>query len=131
MCLREVFVAVPYRKSRVEGPPADCPLLECMGLIGGVWTVQVIWYLREGRRRFGELKGDLRGISSKVLSVRLRELESNGLVMREEMATSPPTVEYELTYYGRRLLGAIDEISEVGLELKRERLVGGDVAGGG
>ena len=112
---------VPRRRSRVTPPPVDCPLQECMRLIGGAWTVNIIWYLREHPRRFSELKGDLRTVSAKTLTARLRRLEADGLVAREVKPTSPPTVEYELTDFGRRLLPAIEGIIAVGHDLKRTR----------
>src|ERR687892_2365820 len=109
---------VRYRPSRVSPPPERCPLTECMSLLGGSWTPNVIWYLREGPRRFNELKGDIVGISSKTLSARLRKLETDGVLTRTVLPTSPPTVEYELTELGREILPAVDAIVEVGLHLK-------------
>ena len=50
---------VTYRPSRVAEPPEGCPLTECMALLGGAWTPNIIWYLREGPRRFNELRGDI------------------------------------------------------------------------
>ena len=90
-----------------------------MALLGGAWTPNVIWYLREGPRRFNELRGDIHGISAKVLSSRLRRLAAEGIVTRTPMATSPPTVEYALTDLGRELLPAVDAIVQVGHRLKR------------
>ncbi len=114
-------MAVPFRTSRVEPPSPTCPLTECMRLLTGAWTVNVIWYLRDGARRFSELRADLAGISSKTLTVRLRQLESEGLVQRAVMPTSPPTVEYSLTGFGERLLPAIDAIAQVGHQLREIR----------
>ena len=111
---------VRYRPSRVQAPP-ECPLTECMALLGGAWTPNVVWYLREGPRRFNELRGDVEGISAKVLSQRLRRLTADGIVDRTVMPTSPPTVEYELTELGRELLPAVDAIVAVGLRLKQRR----------
>ena|SRR5215475_686167 len=111
---------VRYRPSRVQAPP-ECPLTECMALLGGAWTPNVVWYLREGPRRFNELRGDVEGISAKVLSQRLQRLNADGIVDRRVMPTSPPTVEYELTELGRELLPAVDAIVQVGLRLKQRR----------
>ena len=108
---------VPRRKTRVA-PPA-CPLTICMKVIGGAWTPNVVWYLSEGPRRFSELKTDLHGVSAKTLSARLRKLESDGVVLREVKPTSPPTVEYQLTPLGARLIPAVEAIVDVGNELKR------------
>src|SRR5690349_10294622 len=110
---------VPRRKSRV--PPPVCPLTTCMRVIGGAWTPHVVWYLRETPRRFSELKADLAGVSAKTLSARLRRLEDDGVVRRDVKPTSPPTVEYELTALGARLIPAVEAIVDVGNELKRLR----------
>jgi DNA-binding HxlR family transcriptional regulator len=96
-----------------------------MAFLGGAWTPNVIWYLREGPRRFNELRGDVVGISAKVLSQRLQRLQADGIVERRVMPTAPPTVEYELTELGRELLPAVDAIVEVGHRLKRRRAANG------
>jgi DNA-binding HxlR family transcriptional regulator len=81
----------------------------------------VVWYLRAGPRRFNELRGDIDGISAKVLSARLQRLAAQGVLTRRVMDTSPPTVEYELTELGRELLPAVDAIVSVGHRLKARR----------
>jgi DNA-binding HxlR family transcriptional regulator len=96
-----------------------------MSVLGGAWTPNVIWYLRAGPRRFNELRGDVAGISAKVLSQRLQRLQADGMVERSVMPTSPPTVEYELTALGRELLPVVDAIVEVGHSLKRRRRTNG------
>jgi DNA-binding HxlR family transcriptional regulator len=89
-----------------------------MKLLGGVWTPNLIWYLRAGPRRFSELRVDLPKISAKVLTSRLRDLEARGVVARTVRPTSPPSVEYALTPLGRELLPVIDAIVSVGGRLK-------------
>ena len=111
------------RKNRSPSPPDSCPLTECMAIIGGAWTPNVIWSLRAGPRRFSELRGDIPPISPKVLSTRLRELEARGVLTRTIMPTSPPSVEYELTPLGSRLIPAIEAIVDVGHELKEQGYV--------
>lgn len=112
---------VPRRRNTSKPPPPECPLDECMRILGGAWTVQVIWYLRGGVRRFGELRFDMPRISAKTLSARLHRLERDGIVTRAVMSTSPPTVNYELSSLGQRLLPAIEGIVEVGHDIKRVR----------
>ncbi len=112
---------VPRRKNNVDPPPPECPLTECLKLVGGAWTPNIIWYLREQPRRFSELKLDLKGVSAKTLTARLRRLENDGIVYRNVMPTSPPTVEYGLSDLGRKLAPAVEAIAEVGRELKRVR----------
>lgn len=114
-------MALRVRKSRVEHPPEICPLTECMAIVGGAWTANVIWYLSAGPRRFGELRKDLPRISARVLSTRLRELEDQGVVEKRALETSPPTAEYTLTDLGQELIPAIVSIIEVGRKLKARR----------
>jgi DNA-binding HxlR family transcriptional regulator len=104
------------RKNKVAPPPL-CPLTECMRLLAGAWAPNVIWYLSEQPRRFGELRVDIPQISARVLSARLHELQARGLIARRVVPTSPPSVEYELTALGRELLPAIAAIVEVGRKL--------------
>lgn len=94
----------------------------CMRLLAGAWAPNVIWYLSAQPRRFGELRVDIPRISARVLSARLRELEAKGVVHREVVSTSPPSVEYSLTELGRELLPAIAAIVEVGRKLKHSEV---------
>ena len=106
------------RRNRSPKPPPACPLTECMGIIGGAWTVNVIGSLRAGPRRSSELRVDIPPVSPKVLTARLRELEARGVLRREVKPTSPPSVEYSLTALGGELVPAIEAIVEVGHRLK-------------
>lgn len=94
-------------------------LTACMRVIAGAWAPNVIWSLRAGPRRFNELKTDIPPISSKVLSARLSELGERGVLTRHVRATSPPSVEYQLTELGAELIPALDAIVEVGHRLKK------------
>jgi DNA-binding HxlR family transcriptional regulator len=91
-----------------------------MKIIGGAWTPNVIWSLRAEARRFSELRADILPISQKVLTTRLRELESRGVITRTVVPTSPPSVEYALTDLGAQLIPAIESIVEVGHKLKNK-----------
>jgi DNA-binding HxlR family transcriptional regulator len=102
-------VPLKIRKNKAPPPLPSCPLTECMALLGGAWTPNVIWYLSAGPRRFMELRIDMPGISAKVLSTRLRDLQRKGVVTRQVMPTRPPSVEYELTELGRELMPAIEQ----------------------
>jgi DNA-binding HxlR family transcriptional regulator len=113
--------SVKFRPTRVTPPPDECPLTECMAFLGGAWTPNILWYLRDGPRRFNELRRDIDGVSGKVLSQRLQRLQSDGIVTRTVMPTSPPTVDYELTDFGREILPAVDAIVDVGHRIKARR----------
>jgi DNA-binding HxlR family transcriptional regulator len=109
------------RKSAVRQQAEMCPIGACMDLIGGAWTPNIIWYLSGGARRFSELRADVKPISAKMLSTRLKEMEAVGIVDRTVVDTSPPSVEYALTALGRELVPAIEAIARVGYKLKREQ----------
>jgi DNA-binding HxlR family transcriptional regulator len=91
-----------------------------MRLLAGSWTADVIWYLREGERCFTELQTDIRGISAKMLTSRLRKLERDGVIERITRTTSPPTVWYSLTPVGQELCGALVNVVDVAQRLKRQ-----------
>ncbi len=83
--------------------------------VGDRWSVLVIFALREGRRRFSELKRELE-ISQRMLSLTLRDLERDGLVSRHYHATIPPKVEYELTPLGQSLLRPVSVLAQWALD---------------
>jgi DNA-binding HxlR family transcriptional regulator len=111
-------MALRSRKSKVSAPPPACPLSACMALLSGAWTPNIIWYLSGGPRRFTELRRDIPAVSAKVLTARLRVLEEKGVLLREVMATSPPSVEYQLSSLGGELIPVINAIVKVGHKLK-------------
>ncbi len=76
-----------------------------------------MWQLSGGPRRFGELIRDIPGISPKMLTARLRELEEKRVVTRSVLPTSPPSVEYALSELGTELVPVIDSIVRVGTRL--------------
>lgn len=97
--------------------PADghvCPVETAMGIIGKRWTAIIIRDLVTGKKRFGELEHSLGGISAKVLSQRLDELEKCGIVTREIFPEVPVRVEYRLTDKGSDLKKVIDSMSDWG-----------------
>lgn len=106
------------RKNKAPPPPPACPMTVCMGLLGGVWTPNLIWMLSGGPRRFGELRRDIPRISSKMLTARLRALEEKGVVTRDVVPSSPPSVEYSLTDVGHELIPVINAIVKVGTKLR-------------
>jgi len=114
-------MSLKVRHNKSPKPPEPCMLTECMAVIAGAWAPNVIWCLREGPRRFNELRIDIPPISAKVLSARLSELRERGVLNRHVRSTSPPSVEYELTELGQKLIPALDAIVQVGHQLKAVR----------
>lgn len=82
---------------------ATCPSRTSLARIANKWTAMAVSVLGNGRTRFGDLKTQLDGISGKVLTETLRDLERDGLVTRHVHAEVPPRVEYELTELGLTL----------------------------
>jgi DNA-binding HxlR family transcriptional regulator len=83
----------------------SCPAVrEVLSRIGDKWSVQIIAFLRDGPRRFSELRRSIEGISQRMLTLTLRGLERDGLVTRSVEPTIPPRVDYELTPLGATLL---------------------------
>ena len=74
-----------------------CPVETTLSLIGNKWKVLILRDLLPGTKRFGELKKSIGGVSQKVLTAQLRDMEENGLVNRKVYAEVPPKVEYSLT----------------------------------
>lgn len=97
--------------SAKEEPSAVCPHFHAaIELIGKRWTGAIVCALTEGPQRFGELVKAVPGLSDRLLSRRLRELEEEGLVEREVEAGSPVRVTYSLTRAGAALRPAIIEL---------------------
>jgi DNA-binding HxlR family transcriptional regulator len=86
------------------GDKFDCPVEATLAVIGGKWKAVLIFHLMDGtNQRFAELRRKTTGISDRILSRQLRELESDGVVARHVFAEVPPRVEYSLTDYGQTL----------------------------
>lgn len=91
----------------------DCrPVGEILHQIGGKWTVLIINLLSDGPLRFSEIKRQIGGISQKVLTATLRELEMDGFVTRTVTPSIPPRVDYELTALGQDLQGPLKVIGK-------------------
>ena len=98
----------------MNGRVYHCALDVTMELVGGKWKTIVLWYLRKDRKRFSELRKLIPGITEKMLSVQLRQLEKDGFVSRTVFPEVPPRVEYDLTAEGRTLLPMLEEIAKWG-----------------
>jgi len=92
----------------------ECGLDAAVDVVGGKWKPMVIWALNSGPRRFGVLRRELPGVSEKVLTQQLRELERDGVVHREVHDHVPPKVEYSLTEIGVSLDRALAPLGDWG-----------------
>ena len=96
----------------------DCPIETTLTLISNRWKVLILWDLLDGVKRFGELKNLLGGVSQKVLTANLRQMEEAGLLTRTAYAEVPPRVEYALTETGRSLRPVLEAMLEWGTRYK-------------
>jgi DNA-binding HxlR family transcriptional regulator len=88
-----------------------CPTRLVLDRIADKWTVLIVGRLAGGKYRFGALQREIAGISPKILTQKLRELERDGIVTRRVYASVPPKVEYNLTALGQTLVGLLGEIT--------------------
>ncbi len=95
-----------------ELPP--CPVETTLLLIGDKWKVLIIRELLPERKRFNEIHRSIDGVSQKVLTQKLREMESDGLLKRTVYAEVPPRVEYELTGLGMSLRPVLESLETWG-----------------
>ena len=118
--------------------PACCALRSCAGksyfcsvelalqVIGGKWKPIILWHLRDVERlRFGELRRQMPNVTQKMLTQQLRELESDGLLLRTVYPQVPPRVEYRLTELGRSVLPILAQLSSWGALFEAKHLEAG------
>lgn len=97
-----------------------CELDYAFGRIGGKYKGRLIWYLKDGVLRYGELRRKIKGIMPKMLTQVLRELEDDELIVRTVYHEVPPRVEYQLTESARQLLPFLDLLSTWGNEQMKQ-----------
>ena len=93
-----------------------CPVAATINIIGGKWKVIILYLISYDIKRFGEIHKLIEGISKKILTDQLRELEADGIINREVFAEVPPRVEYTLTDKGFTLRPIIFAMRDWGLK---------------
>lgn len=96
-----------------------CPVETTLRAIGGRWKVLILRELLQGTQRFNQLHRALSGITQKMLTQQLREMEADGLLQRKVYPQVPPKVEYSLTSLGRSLQPVLDAMYEWGQNFTR------------
>jgi len=94
----------------------DCPVQHAHQFIGGKWRIGILWSLKNKKRRFGQLKREVLGISEKMLIQELKHLQKLEIIDRKAYHEIPPKVEYSLTLRGKSLIPLIENIVEWGFE---------------
>lgn len=110
------FTSEDYLQQILAGPVSDgCPVRRTLEMLSGKWRTHVLYELcRQGRCRFGALKKAIPKITNTMLSATLKDLESLGIVRREQFNEIPPHTEYSLTEKGRDLLPVFTELARWG-----------------
>lgn len=96
---------------------------DTMDILKGRWKIFIIAALCYDKMRFSDLQKEIEGISAKMLSSELKDLEINQLVNRTVVSTQPISVEYELTEYGKTLKKVIEQLADWGIQ-HRKRIIG-------
>ena len=109
-------------KNHEECTKAILPVRDALDILSGKWKLPIIIVLSFGNRRFSELAKQVHGITDKMLSKELRDLEMNELVKRTVYDTVPVVVEYSMTTYGKTLEKLIEELQAWGT-LHRKRIL--------
>ena len=112
----------------MSSPEPVCGLDVALAVAGGKWKPFILFHLRDGSKRFGELKRRVTGISEKVLIQQLRELVAADVLVRHDHQTVPPRVDYTITPFGRTLAAALMPLCEWGNEhrARMEHIVDSD-----
>jgi DNA-binding HxlR family transcriptional regulator len=96
---------------------SECPVTTAISVIAGKWKPTILCEIRNGARRFSDLRRDIPGISEKVLSQHLHDLEADGIVARREFYEGAVlATEYGFTDYGRTLIPALNALGEWGIK---------------
>jgi DNA-binding HxlR family transcriptional regulator len=96
---------------------AECGLTFAMIMLAGRWKVNILWNIKAGANRYGMLKAAIPGISEKMLTERLKEMEQDGLLIRKDFKTVPPHVEYSFTPEAKDLYPILDDLCDWGAKV--------------
>jgi DNA-binding HxlR family transcriptional regulator len=102
------------RHAHYDSTPG-CPVEATLEVIGGKWKGVLLFHLLERTLRFGELRRCANGITQRMLTQQLRELEAAGLINRKVFTQVPPRVDYSMTEFGRTLEPIITQMREWGV----------------
>ena len=91
-----------------------CPVQASINVLSGKWKVQILWHLSFGPRRFAQIRKKIPRISEKVLTDQLRQLESDGVIARQVIPSSPPQVTYSLNREGEKLVPLMESLCNWG-----------------
>ena len=103
---------------KYQNNPLNCAVVRTVNYIGGKWKPIILIRLLTGSVRFGKLTVQIPDISRKILTQQLKELEEDGLIIRNEYREKPPRVEYELSNRGKTLIPILKAMYDWGNEME-------------
>ncbi len=103
-------------KFKLNDKMYNCPVELTLNVVGGKWKVLLLWNMKGGVKRYGELKKLVPGITHKMLTQQLRELEDDGIINRRVYEIVPPRVEYSLTERGDQLRPVLEMMGQWGMQ---------------
>lgn len=106
---------------RLKGKSYPCTVSLAMDLIGGKWKAVILYHLKQGDKRFNELRREMSSVTEMTLSLQLKQLEEDGLISRTVFGEKPPVkVVYGLTDFGKTIVPVLDAITNWGNWVVRE-----------
>ncbi len=106
----------------IDNNKFHCALDITMHFVGGKWKTVVLWYLKNEKRRFTEINKLIPQMTERMLSITLKQLEADGIVLREVYTKKPPLkVEYSLTDFGKTLVPVLNAVAKWGREVGEEK----------
>ena len=100
---------------KLKGKAYPCTVSLTMDLIGGKWKAVILYHLKDGEKRYSELRKEMSSVTEMTLSLQLKQLEADGLVWRKVFGEKPPVkVVYGLTEFGKSLTPVLEAITQWG-----------------
>ena len=107
---------------RVGGKLFPCSTSLTMSFIGGKWKSAILFHLKDGEKRYNELRKEMPTVTERTLSLQLKQMESDGLVSRKVYTKKPPLkVVYKLTSFGEAFIPILESITKIGNEIASEK----------
>lgn len=111
------------KKRRSNNCHYGCSVEAALDVIGGKWKGVILFHLLDGKKRFNELRRLIPTASLRILTLQLRELESDGVILRTVYPQIPPKVEYELTTFGKSLKPILLQLREWGAQIANKEIM--------
>lgn len=117
-------MAIDFKKEmyQIDEKTYPCTTSITMEFIGGKWKMVILYHLKDGVRRYNELRKIMPMVTERTLSLQLKQMEDDGIVKREVHTLKPPLkVEYSLTVFGKTLIPLLEMIADWGTTVAQER----------